>query len=159
MEKKKGFTLVEVLIVIVILAILASLVLPKMVAQPERALVAEAVNYLGVIRRAQEALVGTNESDWIEINSRTAPNDANWQSLGLGPLPARSAFDYRCKGGDFDVTNATAPDQIGICTATRRSGPKRGGQISINLANGRVTDCSGLYLPSGPYNVTGTTCV
>ena len=48
----KGFTLIEVLIVIVIIAIMASLSVPRFMGQSERAKVSEAVNTLGVLRRA-----------------------------------------------------------------------------------------------------------
>lgn len=55
LEKKrffeKGFTLTEVLIVIVIIAIIASLVLPRFSGQAEKARTSEAVNIMSSIRR------------------------------------------------------------------------------------------------------------
>jgi len=51
---KKGFTLVEVLIVVVIIAILASLIVPRMLAQTEKAKAAEAIQMVGAIKRAAE---------------------------------------------------------------------------------------------------------
>ena len=53
---QKGFTLIEIIVVVVILAILASLILPRMLQQTERANIAEAQQYLGAIRRSQIAL-------------------------------------------------------------------------------------------------------
>ncbi len=51
---KRGFTLVEVLIVVVIIAILASLIVPRMLAQTEKAKAAEALQMVGAIKRAAE---------------------------------------------------------------------------------------------------------
>jgi prepilin-type N-terminal cleavage/methylation domain-containing protein len=55
MKNKKGMTLTEVLIVIVILGILAGLVLPRYLGQEERGIVAEAVGMLSAIRQAETA--------------------------------------------------------------------------------------------------------
>ncbi len=49
---KKGFTLVEVLIVVVIIAILASLIVPRMLMQTGKAQAAEALQIVGTITRA-----------------------------------------------------------------------------------------------------------
>ena len=54
MRKMKGFTLIEIMIVIVILAILATMVLPKMLAAPESAYLAEANAHIGAMARAQD---------------------------------------------------------------------------------------------------------
>jgi prepilin-type N-terminal cleavage/methylation domain-containing protein len=51
---RKGFTLIEILIVVVILAVLASMILPRMMGQSERAKLASAFTLMGVFRRAAE---------------------------------------------------------------------------------------------------------
>jgi prepilin-type N-terminal cleavage/methylation domain-containing protein len=51
---RKGFTLIEILIVVVILAVLASMVLPRMMGQAERAKLASGFTLMGVFRRAAE---------------------------------------------------------------------------------------------------------
>ncbi len=56
MRRSKGFTLIEILIVIMILAILASLVLPRILGQVERAKYAEAFAWMGVLRRGAEKM-------------------------------------------------------------------------------------------------------
>lgn len=48
----KGFTLIEIIIVIVILGVLATLALPRLAAQVDAAEGAEAMQFLGVIKRA-----------------------------------------------------------------------------------------------------------
>ncbi|MBF0594308.1 MAG: prepilin-type N-terminal cleavage/methylation domain-containing protein [Candidatus Omnitrophica bacterium] len=49
---KKGFTLIEIIIVIVILGIMATLALPRLAAQTNAAQGAEAMQYFGIIKRA-----------------------------------------------------------------------------------------------------------
>lgn len=161
-KKKKGFTLIEILIVIVILAVLASLVLPRMMAQPERALVAEAINYLGVIRRAQESIVGSTQGNWMNATAAVGgAGDAGWQGIGMGPVSGTSSFSYACVAGAYDAAGAAAGDP-GTCTATRSNIPagnaKNGGTITVRLNTGRVTACGGAYVIVGTADALGTTC-
>ena len=85
---KKGFTLVEVLIVVVIIAILASLIVPRMLAQSEKANAAEALQMVGVVKRAAERyydLHGTCALPGGDVKSSPfgeAPT-GNWTDLGL----------------------------------------------------------------------------
>jgi prepilin-type N-terminal cleavage/methylation domain-containing protein len=89
-----GFTLVELLIVVVIIGVMASLVIPRTTGQTEHAYVAEAVNMLGAMRRAQ--LRWNNENGtWANmaqtcfiINPPTAPaTPANWTAVGMQAPP------------------------------------------------------------------------
>jgi len=52
MKKTKGFTLIELLVVIIIVGILASVAIPMMQANRQRAMLSEAQAALGVIRSA-----------------------------------------------------------------------------------------------------------
>ncbi len=60
---RKGFTLVEVLIVVVIIAILASLIVPRMLMQTEKAKAAEAAQIVGVMKRAAERRFDQNSGN------------------------------------------------------------------------------------------------
>ena len=56
MRRSKGFTLLEILIVVMILAILASLIVPRILGQVERAKYAEAFEWMGIMRRGAEKI-------------------------------------------------------------------------------------------------------
>jgi prepilin-type N-terminal cleavage/methylation domain-containing protein len=58
----KGFSLIEVLVVLIILGTLASLAIPVFTGQTEQAYKAEAFNALGVIRRAQLRYFSANNT-------------------------------------------------------------------------------------------------
>jgi prepilin-type N-terminal cleavage/methylation domain-containing protein len=162
-----GFTLIEILIVVVIIGILAALILPRMFAQPERAITAEALNYLGAIARAQEtwsqtvALPGAGAGAYLAVcgaggagcAAASAPSTA-WGTLGLSPLPTATRFSYACVGGagaasgGFAAPTGNAAAATGTCTATRLGAAPpttaRGtGTITMNLFDG-LFSCDGV---------------
>lgn len=121
-RNQKGFTLIEVLIVVVIIGILAALLLPRMLQQPERARLAEANQMLGVIRRAQaNTRDTTGAAGYLALVHATA---GNWTRIGLQQPPNTSLFSYSCA-----VSSATPDADVGTgvgdsstCTATRWGG-------------------------------------
>ena len=140
MKNKKGFTLIEVLIVVVIIAILASLLLPRLTAAPEKARVAEGLQMLGAIRRAELTNMDASGSAAYTF---TQPADGtgvgNWTALGFSNLSANSLFNYTCNATDCIAS------RIGAATRT----------ISMNLASGAIT-CGAGYttVQSGGVNVS-----
>ena len=67
--KKNGFTLVELLIVIVIIGILAAMVLPRIFGPTEQSRSTEARNMLGTIRQLEEAFRNGPSGTYMAINS------------------------------------------------------------------------------------------
>ena len=57
LNNKSGFTLIEVIIVVIILGVLAGLALPRIVGQVARSRSVEAANEMGVIMRALDSCV------------------------------------------------------------------------------------------------------
>lgn len=140
-----GFTLTEVLAVVIILGILAALVLPRFAFASERVIAGEGINMLGALRRAQLGLAD-GRGNFLYLPeyrpSRPSPEAlAAWARLGLAPLSNSSRFSYRCT------------TLLRQCTATRRSPAVQGeGLITINLATGVIT-------PHGSYIVQNGTII
>ncbi len=95
----RGFTLIEILIVVVVVGILASLILPRMLAAPEKAMILEANQLIGAMIRAQQANIDTG-GGFVPINDNT--NSSAWARLGMQPPGASVAsgagakFNYVC---------------------------------------------------------------
>lgn len=108
-RKEKGFTLTEIMIVIVILATMATMVVPRLTGQPERAAVAEAIAHLSAMRQSNEAYHLEHAPDF-------APNTA-----ALDVTTTSTKFTYAVGGtGDGTVTATRAP--AGSCTGSTFNG-------------------------------------
>lgn len=64
---KKGFTLLELITVVMIVAILAIIAVPQFFRVAERARASEAVNALGIIRSAQLRYYGENSANYTNL--------------------------------------------------------------------------------------------
>ncbi|PZO38058.1 MAG: general secretion pathway protein GspG [Shackletoniella antarctica] len=64
---QRGFTLIELLVVIVIVGILAAIAVPSFLSQVARAKQARALNYIGLVNRAQQAFYMENTHFAISI--------------------------------------------------------------------------------------------
>ena len=85
---KRGFTLVEMLIVMVIIAIVASIVLPRVLGARQRANETNTRNSLDEMRKAVkefEADCGAYPATLADITARTAPSSGIvWVGTGTG---------------------------------------------------------------------------
>ena len=136
-RKEKGFTLIEILIVVVILGILASMILPRLLSQTERAVIAEGQQMLGAIRTAQtrtQDLAGN--AGYLAITSCGvgACTGSEWTAIGMGtPVTGQGAFNYVCASGGTS------------CTATRVGTARAANTITLDQA-GNWT-CGGIGTP------------
>jgi type II secretion system protein G len=130
MKIEKGFTLAEVLIVVVIIGVLATLIIPRFFGQQERAVVAEAVGMLSAIRQGEEAWRLENGA-YLVLNSGSG---AAWNNLGIDD-PNNGQWNYdvaasgtvtatRGAGGSNPCTNRTVTlTSAGVWGGTHLYGP------------------------------------
>jgi prepilin-type N-terminal cleavage/methylation domain-containing protein len=90
----KGFTLIEIIIVIVIIGVLATLALPRITGQIEASRGAEAMNMFGAIRRSAINCVDMSNISGNAAGARVAAARClRWVELGMSE-PVGAQFTY-----------------------------------------------------------------
>ncbi len=109
-NKHTGFTLAELLMVVVILGILSAVALPRFAPQKEKAYASEAVGMLSAIRQLEEAYRLENGT-YCDPNGGANPCGAagadGWSDLGMTVSPNNLFWNYTVVAGAATFT-ATA---------------------------------------------------
>ncbi|MBD0334924.1 MAG: type IV pilin-like G/H family protein [Cyanobacteria bacterium Co-bin13] len=128
-----GFTLIEMLVVIIIVAILAAIAFPAFLGQVRRAQETEALTYVGSINRAQQA---------YRLDSPTFANSI--EKLGIGLLADTSLYRYTVlQGSSLVAVSAAIPQDTSLKGFTGivyvHIGPHGTATITSKLCNGDPT--------------------
>ena len=128
MKQNRGFTLVELLITIAILGILASVAVPRLFPQTERARSGEAITILSAIRQGEEAFTLENG---VYIALAASDTDVDWNQIGMdNPNNNADFFAYAVAVGN-PATTFTA---TGTRNNVNDGGGNNGKTITLNNA-------------------------
>jgi prepilin-type N-terminal cleavage/methylation domain-containing protein len=144
---KKGFTLIEIIIVIVIIGILATLALPRLAAQLEVGRAGEAITYLGVLKnRALNCYDATQD---MALCGSTA-------LLGI-QAPSSARFTYTVTNSGADEFRVRAVSLGTGTNCVKLSVLGNNGQVGMS-GSGDLTGIVGRSSPNNAANTTGTQC-
>lgn len=125
MFKSRGFSLIEIMVVVVILGILASIVVPKLMNRPDEARVVKAKQDVLALQNALELYKLDNgfypSTDQglkaLVEKASNNPQPTNWKpylkSLPKDPWGRQYVYLYPGAHGDFDVYSLGADGQEG----------------------------------------------
>lgn len=103
----KGFTLIELMIVVVVLAILASIAMPAYSDYVRRSKLVEATSALATMRvKAEQYFADNRTYEGAEANCANWAGDVRYFSYSCG-APTNSAYTFTATGIDTDVRGFT----------------------------------------------------
>ncbi len=130
---RKGFTLVELLIVVIVIAILATLALPQYIKAVARARIGKAKHHLALVAEAEKMYRADNDVYVAFTNAELANTNAGLGNyVELVEVSADEDWEY-------SGTAAVANPPTFTLTATREEGPYVGSTITLNQ-NGVIVD-------------------
>jgi len=116
LKGKKGFTLIEMMIVIAIIALLATIAIPNYINFQKRAKTAEAKSNLGAIRTCEEAYRAEHDTFLACVANPSAgvpaattaawdTGVANWEAVGFEPK-GQVRYQYLVVAGAAGITTS-----------------------------------------------------
>ena len=124
-KKSQGFTLLELIIVIIVIGILASIALPRYIRIAEKGRAGEAKNMLSAIRSAQ-----------MRYAAQYATYAAAVASLDIN-LPAAKYFTITASGAGSNMSDETIV--VGTATRTGTDNPSLGSYVLSITMGGNIT--------------------
>jgi type IV pilus assembly protein PilA len=118
-ESRKGFTLVELAVVIVIIGVLAAFGVPQFLKSVERSKAAEAFNYLSAVRSAQERYLAKNGVYWSGTIDNVAGTMSSaggtaTETLDINQTPPKYFTGFNADGAAaaIEVEASAPPDEV-----------------------------------------------
>ena len=130
-QNKGGFTLVELMVVAVIVAILAAVAIPLMSANKKRAMATEADSGLGVVRTALRAMYAESGSYALNATGGTVNGISDITGLNISDLDGRW-FDHTA----YSLQTHTVSNYDIVVTGSASTAPRASevGGIVIDLS-------------------------
>ncbi len=139
-RNERGFTLLELLMVVIIIAILASIALPQYFRVVERSRTAQALQLLSSIRGSEIRFRAQSATNVYE-------NAAGLPALDVAPIPAAVGWNAPT------VTGVGAGSNVQM---TRNGGPHTGTFLAVDIDGGVV--CAGTAAAAADWGVSGAAC-
>lgn len=143
MDKRKGFTLIELVVVVMILGILAAVAAPKLLNTSATATDNGVRQTLAVVRDSIERYAAENGGELPGADGDSATFKADLQTYLRGPFPECPVGDFTTADG---VEMATGSDITATSNATEGwKYSSESGEFIINTDAGSASDSSILY--------------
>jgi prepilin-type N-terminal cleavage/methylation domain-containing protein len=115
MERKKGFTLIELMVVILIVSILAGVAIPLMQGRIDSAKWSEANATAGTIRTAVRAYFAEDPTACAALAGNTLDDTATQNALGFNTEDLTGTY---FAPGDYEITSIDSTSGLASITVT-----------------------------------------